>query len=73
MKKLKLVDGAKDWKKWISARFHGLNVAFILTWNLLPEKFQDAYPPEWVMGTSIVLIACGFAGSLVKQELPSDK
>ena len=72
MKKIKLVSGAKDWKKWISARFHGANVAFILTWNLLPQKFQDAFPPEWVMATSVVLLVLGFFGSLVKQDLPSD-
>lgn len=73
MRKIKLVPGAKYWKKWISTRFHGANVAFVLTWNALPQKFQDAYPVEWVMATSVILLVLGFFGSLVKQELPSDK
>lgn len=72
MRNLKLVSGAKYWRKWISARFHMFNIAFIISWNALPQKFQDAYPPEWVMATSVILLVCGFLGSLVKQDLPID-
>lgn len=65
---MKLVD---DWKKawkWLSVQLPALNLAFLGTWALLPEKFQEALPMPWVIGIAVALIVCGIAGRLVKQK-----
>lgn len=65
---MKLVD---DWKKawkWLSVQLPALNLAFLGTWALLPEKFQEALPMPWVIGIAVALIVCGMVGRLVKQK-----
>lgn len=63
-----------DWKqsiKWFSVQFPLVNTAFLGTWAMLPQKFQDALPVPVVIGIAIALIVIGVAGRLVDQK-PKD-
>lgn len=64
---LQLVDGAGQCWRWISVRAHALNAAFLATWAVLPQKFQDVLPTPWVLGIAIALLIVGVLGSLVHQ------
>ncbi len=67
LKKPSLVDDAKHCWRWLSVQFPALNVAFLGTWSVLPQKFQDVLPTPWVMGISAALIVLGVAGRLIDQ------
>jgi len=54
--------------RWLSIQFPVLNTAFLGTWAVLPDKFQDALPLPWVIGIAIFLIVAGVFGRLVKQQ-----
>lgn len=59
-----------NWRKaWrmLSVQIPAINAAFIATWAALPQKFQDAYPLPWALGTVLVLLVLGVVGRLVKQ------
>ena len=65
--RINLVD---DWRRswrWLSVQVPAVNTAFLATWALLPEKFQDALPLPVVLGIAIALIVIGVAGRLVDQ------
>lgn len=72
MKKPKLV---QDWKtswKWFSVQSNAINVAFLATWSMLPEKFQEALPMPYVIGIAITILVLGTIGRLVKQDAGTD-
>lgn len=56
----------KAWKM-LSVQIPAINTAFLATWAALPDRFQDAYPLPWMLGTVIVLLILGIAGRLVDQ------
>lgn len=69
--KLQEIELVPDWKrfpKWISARTHSINAAFLTTWALLPEKFQSALPIWAVIGIAVALLVFGMVGSLIDQK-----
>ena len=68
MKKPRVVS---DWRrawKWLSIQIPALNLAFLATWSVLPQKFQDALSTTWVMGIAAGLIVLGVAGRLIDQK-----
>ena len=68
---MKMVPNWQSAWRWLSIQFPLLNTAFLGTWSVLPDKFQDALPLPWVIGIAIALIVIGMLGRLVKQqELP---
>lgn len=67
LKKPTLVDDAKQCWRWLSVQLPALNLAFLGTWSVLPQKFQDALPLPWVVGIAAVLIVLGVAGRLIDQ------
>jgi hypothetical protein len=70
MKKLQIVDDAKNAWKWFSVNIPALNLAFLGTWAVLPETFQNAIPEPVVLGISAALIVAGMVGRLVQQSKP---
>lgn len=69
---MKLVEGYKGAWKWFSVQFPLVNTAFLSTWALLPEKFQNALPITAVIVIAVVLIVAGVAGRLIHQDKPKD-
>lgn len=65
---MKLVDNAKQWYKMFSIQANSLNLAFLGTWGLLPEKFQDVLPVPVVLGIAVSLLLLGTVGRLIKQD-----
>ena len=65
---MKLVDNAKHWYKMFSLQANTLNLAFLGTWGLLPEKFQDVLPTPALLGIAITLLLLGTVGRLIKQD-----
>lgn len=60
-----------DWRqawRWMSIQFPALNAAFLSTWALLPEKFQNALPVNTVLWIALALIALGLFGRLIDQK-----
>lgn len=72
MKKPMLVDDWKQSWKWLSLQSNAINVAFLGTWAMLPEKFQEALPMPYVIGIAIVILVLGTIGRLVKQDAGTD-
>lgn len=69
MKKIKIrpvADWRRSWR-WFSMAIPTINMAFLSTWALLPQKFQDALPLPWLLPITIVLIVLGMAGRLIDQ------
>ena len=59
-----------NWRKaWrmLSVQIPALNAALLATWASLPDRFQDAYPVPWLMGTVLALIVMGVVGRLIDQ------
>lgn len=69
---MKLVDDARSAWRWLSMQIPAANTAFLATWALLPQKFQDALPMPWVIGIAVVLLVLGMVGRVVDQT-PKDK
>jgi hypothetical protein len=67
---MKLVPEVRKAWRWLSIQIPALNVAFLGTWSLLPQKFQDALPLPWVVGIAVGLLVLGMFGRLVKQGEP---
>lgn len=65
--KPKLVSNWRRCLTWFSVNIPALNLAFLGTWSMLPEKFQDAIPMPWVVGIAASLIVLGVAGRLLDQ------
>ena len=65
---MKLIDEWKVAYKYISVQMPALNVAFLGTWSVLPQKFQDVLPIPWVIGIAVFLLIAGVFGRLIKQE-----
>jgi H+/Cl- antiporter ClcA len=64
---VKLVDDWRNALKWFSVNVHAANVAFLVTWANLPQKFQDSLPLPWVIGIAVGLLVLGVVGRLVDQ------
>lgn len=75
IKRPSLVDDARNCWRWLSVQIPALNMAFLGTWAMLPDKFQDALPAKYVLIISVALIAMGVGGRLIKQtpSAPPDK
>jgi uncharacterized membrane protein (UPF0136 family) len=69
---MKLVDNAKSWYKMFSVQANALNISFLATWGMLPEKFQSAIPISVVFGIAAGLLVLGTIGRLVKQDSVND-
>ncbi|MFA7291827.1 MAG: hypothetical protein WC023_06220 [Rhodocyclaceae bacterium] len=67
MKKPRLVPEWRRALRWFSVNIPALNLAFLGTWSVLPEKFQDALPMPWVVGIAAALIVLGVVGRLIEQ------
>jgi hypothetical protein len=72
MKRLHLIPDWKQAWRWFSVQASFLNMAFLATWALLPPRFQNAIPEEWVFGIAIGLLVLGVAGRVVDQTKPAD-
>ena len=64
---MKLINEWRKIYKYISVQIPALNVAFLATWALLPQKFQDALPVTWVIAIAIVLLVAGVVGRMIAQ------
>lgn len=64
---MKLINEWRKIYKYISVQIPALNVAFLGTWALLPQKFQDALPIPWVIVIAITLLVAGVAGRMIAQ------
>ena len=61
-----------NWRKaWrmLSVQIPAINAAFLGTWAALPDRFQDAYPIQWVVFTALVLLVMGIVGRLIDQPM----
>jgi type II secretory pathway component PulF len=65
--KPKLIPQWRKIYKYISVQIPALNVAFLATWALLPEKFQDALPISYVIVIAITLLVAGVVGRMIAQ------
>jgi len=65
--KPKLINEWRKIYKYISVQIPALNVAFLATWALLPQKFQDALPVTWVISIAIALLIAGVVGRMIAQ------
>ena len=68
---MRLVTNWKRSLRWFSTQAHLINLAFLGTWSTLPEKFQDALEPPWVIGIAAALIVLGVVGRVIDQT-PKD-
>ena len=66
-RQMKLISEWKKIYKYISVQIPALNVAFLGTWALLPQKFQDALPVPWVIAIAILLLVAGVFGRIIAQ------
>lgn len=60
-----------DWRKagkWLSIQIPAANVAFLATWAVLPQKFQDSLPLWAVITIAVLLLLAGMFGRLVQQD-----
>lgn len=68
MVKITLVDNWRKCPKMISQWCNAAGIAGVTAYSFLPEKLQDALPPNVVLYAALALFALGFVGRLVKQE-----
>lgn len=64
---MKFIDNAKHWYKMFSLQANALNVAFLGTWSILPNHFQEALPVPVVVSIAIGFLLLGTLGRLIKQ------
>lgn len=70
---LKKWQPVEDWRQaasWLSIQAMALNTAFLATWALVPERFQNKIGEDWVTGIAIALLVLGMFGRLTKQKEP---
>lgn len=65
---MKLIDNWKEWPKMFSQWANAAGVAGIGAYLMLPEKLQNALPPDKALYIAIGLFALGFIGRLIKQD-----
>ncbi len=70
---MKFVADARRCWRWFSVQLPALNLAFLGTWSVLPDKFQNAIPLPWVVGIAVVLIVLGVFGRLIEQPVKEKK
>lgn len=70
---MKFVPDIRRAWRWFSVQLPALNLAFLGTWSVLPDKFQNALPMPWVLGIAGVLIVAGVFGRLVEQPVKPPK
>ena len=63
-----LVENVKDSWKWISMQAMALAAALQGAWVYIPEDLRSSANPYLVNGLTLVLLAIGIAGRLVKQD-----
>lgn len=73
MVKIELVENWRQWPKMASQWCNGAGIAGVTAYSFLPEKLQDALPPNVALYAALGLFALGFVGRLVKQETVSGK
>lgn len=66
-----LVENWKEWPKMASQWFNTAGIAGIAAYAVLPEKLQDAFPPDVALYVAGGLFVLGFVGRLIKQEAVS--
>ena len=62
-----LVEDAKKAWRWISVQAMVAAGAIQGAWMFIPDDMKDSLPKGLVSGATIVLLALGVAGRLVKQ------
>lgn len=65
---MKLVPNWRKARKWLSIQIPAINIAFLGTWAVLPQKFQDALPVWAVVAIAVALLVLGMVGRLIQQE-----
>jgi hypothetical protein len=65
---MKLIPEIKRAWRFFSLQVNAINVAFLATWSLLPDKFQDVLPGKAVLVIAVVLIILGMFARLVSQK-----
>lgn len=73
MVKVRLVDNWRKWPKMASQWCNATGIAGVAAYSFLPEKLQDALPPNVALFVALGLFVLGFAGRLIKQEKVSGK
>ena len=68
MNKLTLVDNAKNAWRWFSVQSMVLAVAIQGSWMFLSDEQKATLPTNFVQYLTLVLLALGLIGRLVKQE-----
>lgn len=74
MKLLKRWHPVEDWREaasWLSMQAMAVNTAFLATWALIPDKFQDKLGEGWLTGIAIALLVLGMFGRLTAQQKPT--
>jgi hypothetical protein len=67
---MKLVDDAKSAWRWFSVQAMALALAIQGAWEVLPADMKAGIPPQYVTYITLLLLAMGIAGRLVKQDKP---
>lgn len=67
---MKLVDDWKDAWKWISVNCMIIATAIQGAWMYIPDDMRTAIPSGIVNIVTLILLAAGIAGRLVKQGTP---
>lgn len=68
--KIELIEDWKQAWKYISMWAMGAPAAFIAAYAVLPQKFQDSVPQNWILGATALSLLVGMAGRVVKQGTP---
>lgn len=67
-RKIRLVrDWQKSWK-WLSMQSMAISVAFLGTWELLPEELKSSIPSELSTKIAIGILVFGMMGRLINQD-----
>lgn len=69
IKKPKLVDDYKDYKKWWSAKLSWLMVAVLFIWGAIPDGVKDWLPVEARPYIAGVIVAIITLATLFKQNI----
>lgn len=70
---MQLVDDWKNVTKWWSTRAMATAIAMQGAWMMIPNDLK-AQVPQWLSTTVvIVVLALGFGGRMIKQDLSDDQ
>lgn len=67
MAKIQIVDNVKTAWRWFSVQAMALAGAIQGAWLFMPEDLKTSIPSNWVQYLTIVLLALGIVGRVVKQ------